>query len=75
MVFAFYKVGNSKDYCPSSFNLVYNNRREILRMLKKLKDDEWRTYDFHNDDERRDFVEDYNAEELDGGWWCIEIPD
>lgn len=80
MTIAFYKVFNSKDFDRNTFNLVCDNRVEILRLLNQLKDDEWRTYDMNHYNSKGspnalDFEQDYNDEILDGGWWCIVIPD
>lgn len=80
MTIAFYKVFNSKDFDRDTFKLIYDNRIEILQKLNQLKEDEWRTYDMNRyagngSPNALDFEQDYNDEILDGGWWCIVIPD
>ena len=80
MTLVFYKVENSKNYERHTFDSIYDKRDEILRMLHQLKEDEWRTYDMNRREWKGspsalDFEEDYNDEFLDGGWWCIAIPD
>lgn len=80
MTLAFYKVENSKNFERHTFDNIYDKREEILRMLNQLKEDEWRAYDMNRREwngspNALDFEEDYNDEFLDGGWWCIAIPD
>lgn len=78
MILAFYKVDNSCNYERHTFDNLYDKPQTILEMLSKLKDDEYRAYDTTTATRTRnvdleDFVEDYNDEELDGGWWCVVI--
>ena len=80
MIIAFYRVNNSKEYGRNEFASIYDNKKLILDMLRKLDDDEWRAYDTtrfagNGDPNMLDLQEDYNDEMLDGGWWCIVIPD
>ena len=73
MKLAFYKVYNSKNYERHTFDKWYDKPDVIKNMLSELSDEELRMYDM---DDRYDvdfFQEDYNDEELDGGWWCIVI--
>ena len=80
MILAFYKVSNSKNYERHTFDDFYDDGRKIKKMLSRLKDDEVKYYDLTRNDwssrtpSMADFVEDYNDEELDGGWWCVIIP-
>ena len=75
MTLAFYKVGNSKDYERHTFDMWYDRPQVIKEMLSELKDDEFHCYNMDNDVDRSIFQDDYNDEELDGGWWCIVIND
>ena len=77
MTLAFYKVVNSQNYERHTFDDIYDKPKEILKKLSLLKDDEWRTYNVRYSSRVAgiwDFMEDYNDEELDGGWWCIVLP-
>ena len=53
--------------------------RRIKRKLDKLKDDELKLYSMNygygsgSSPNLADLIEDYNDEELDGGWWCVLI--
>jgi len=73
---AFYKVGNSLGYERHTFDRIDDNK-EILNMLNKLPDDELHIYDISHSGygtpslSIADLVEDYNNEELDGGWWVV----
>ncbi len=75
MILAFYAVSNSQDYERHTFD--NDEPQQIWEKLNRLKDEEWKFYeiDKHGFDTRMpsasDFVEDYNDEELDGGWWCV----
>ena len=81
MKLAFYKVSNSKDYERHTFDYIYDKPQEILKMLRKLKSDEWIMYDLTETSRSTmyptlgDFEEDYNDEMLDGGWWSVIIRD
>ena len=78
MTLAFYKVDNSQNYGRHSFDDTYDNKEKILEKLRLLKEDEWRTYCVRYSSREvgiYDLMEDYNDELLDGGWWCIIIPD
>ena len=65
----FYKVGNSQNYGRHTFDDIYDNAEEIGRLLGKLNDDELKCYNLSCD--LPFFVEVYNDEELDGGWWSF----
>ena len=65
----FYKVDNSKGYGRHTFDNIYDNERKIVEMLNELNDDEFKIYNLSTD--MGFFVEDYNDEELDGGWWSF----
>ena len=77
MILAFYKVTNHLDFDRHTFDGMTNE--EIVSELKKLPSEEVRFYDLSRTDWSSpfpclaDFVEDYNDEELDGGWWCIVL--
>ena len=80
MTLAFFKVDNSKNFNRQTFFNIYDKREAILQKLSQLKDEEWRTYDMSRYEgcgspNALDFQEEYNDEELDGGWWCVVIPD
>ena len=80
MTLAFYKVNNSQDYDRHTFDSIYDKPEEIVSMLKKLKYDEVVFYDISTTSTTLmwktlgDFIEDYNDEMLDGGWWTVLIP-
>lgn len=75
MTLAFYKVGNSKDYERHTFDMWCDRPQVIKEMLSELKDEELRMYNMGNMHDADLFQEDYNDEELDGGWWCVVIND
>jgi hypothetical protein len=81
MKLAFYKVDNSLEYGRHEFDTISDKPEEILEKLRKLPDEEWHLYDISSDSFKSrtlnlcEFVEDYNDEELDGGWWCVMIPE
>lgn len=75
---AFYKVDNSLGYERHTFDDIYDKPDKILERLVELPDDEFRIYDLNTNLNRTgkfldisDLVEDYNDEELDGGWWSV----
>ena len=73
---AFYKVDNEKEYGRYSFDTM--DSEEILKALNELPDEQVRFYELCVGYSNKmlslsDFVEDYNDEELDGGWWSILI--
>ena len=82
---AFFPVDNSLEYVGSDFNGL--TEKEIIDKLRDLKrsGDQVRFYNLSNYDYSRPFpnscpfptianlVEDYNAEELDGGWFCTKF--
>lgn len=69
----FYPVENELNYERHSFDLMSDE--EAWKELQKLESA--RVYDMTRSDRNGqmldlgDFVEDYNDEELDGGWWSI----
>jgi len=76
MILSFYAVDNSKGFNRNSF--TGKSASEILDALEQLPPEEVRSYDMsqYNSYDRpalNAFVEDYNNEELDGGWWCVII--
>lgn len=78
MLLAFYSIDNSGDYTRDSFNDMTDD--EIIKSLSELLDDEVKFYDMSHygygavpSPNMADFVEDYNDELLDGGWWCIAL--
>lgn len=80
MTIVFYRVDNSLNYGRHEFDGLCDQPKEILDMLQKLPEDEVK---FYNADEYSwqtkepsltDFEQDYNDEELDGGWWVIVLP-
>lgn len=78
MILAFYRVDNSHGFERNSFDRIYDNPSEILSELQKLNDDEVKFYEVATGYQTRlpsldDFVENYNDEDLDGGWWSVLI--
>jgi hypothetical protein len=73
MILAFYEVGNSLGYERHTFDEMYDNPKKIKEMLSKLPDNERKMYDLKDDSDASIFQDDYNDEELDGGWWCVLI--
>lgn len=73
MTLAFYKVNNSQDYNRHTFDDIYDEPEKIKEMLSKLGDDELSVYDFDNKYDKIAFVDDYNEEIYDGGWWCVSF--
>ena len=75
----FYPVGNELNYGRHAFDLMTDE--EAWKELQKLEGAG--VYDMTRSDRRGrmldmcDFIEDYNDEELDGGWWSIilTLPD
>lgn len=81
---AFYKVDNSLGYERHTFDDIYDDPYRIQEMLFKLPNDECRIYDLSTNLngagmflDLSDLIDDYNDEELDGGWWSVllEFPD
>lgn len=81
---AFYSVDNSLGYERHTFDGLYDKPTKISKMLAKLPEDERKVYDLNANTHRTglfpdlsDLIEDYNDEELDGGWWSVllEYPD
>lgn len=73
---AFYKVDNHKEYDRHSFDNM--SREEIIDCLTSLYDEEVRFYELTVGVNTpyaslSHFINDYNNEELDGGWWSILI--
>lgn len=79
MTIAFYKVNNSLNYERHEFDQFCDQPQEVLDMLQRLSEDEVKFYDADKyswqskEPTLSDFENDYNDEELDGGWWCIVI--
>lgn len=79
MTIAFYKVNNSLNYERHEFDQFCDQPQEVLDMLQRLPEDEVKFYDADKYSWQSeapslaDFENDYNDEELDGGWWCIVI--
>lgn len=76
MLLAFYKTDNSLELTPDSFQGCTSE--EILDQLEGLDEFEWRCYDISQKCNSEHpalnaFVDDYNNEELDLGWWCVLI--
>jgi len=74
MTLVFYKVNNSQDYDPFTFDDIYDKPDKIKKMLEKLSDEELRMYDMDNKYDKVAFEDDYNDEVLDGGWWLWILP-
>lgn len=68
MILAFYRVDNSLEYGRHSFDTVAPDK--ILEKIKQLPEEEREIYS-----SPEDFAVAYNDELLDGGWWCVTIPD
>lgn len=76
MLLAFYSVGNERGYTRDSF--AKSTPTEIVDALSKLPDEQWYCYDLSlkpsgSYPALNAFVEDYNDEKLDLGWWCVLI--
>ena len=77
MYLAFYKVDNNKGYGRHAFDCF--DAEETLSALQELEEDEWHLYDLSTDSystrtlSLADLQEDYNDEELDGGYWCVVL--
>lgn len=80
MTIVFYRVDNALNYGRHEFDGLCDQPKEILDMLQKLPDDEVKIYnadEYHwqtKEPSLTDFEQDYNDEELDGGWWVIVLP-
>ena len=76
MKLAFYKVDNSLNYERHTFDNIYDKPQEIEKMLLPLLDKDEAAIVNVEDKESLDyFVEEYNDEIYDGGWWCVVIND
>lgn len=79
MIIAFCKVNNSLKYGRHEFDT--DRPETIIEKLQRLPEDEVKFYDADQyswqskTPSLADFENDYNDEELDGGWWCIIIND
>ena len=80
MVLAFYSVDGN--YGRDSFDGYNTNAKEdCIEIVKKLREGSYvRYYDMGTDNQstmasfnRNEFVNDYNDEMLDGGYWCISL--
>lgn len=80
MVLAFYSVDGN--YGRDSFDGYNTNAKEdCIEIVKKLREGSYvRYYDMGTDSQstmasfnRNEFVNDYNDEMLDGGYWCISL--
>ena len=78
MVLAFYSVDGN--YGRDSFDGYNTNAKEdCIEIVKKLSEGTYvRYYDMGTDSQstmaslnRNEFVNDYNDEMMDGGYWCI----
>lgn len=79
MILAFYKVNNSIGLKRHSFDYETDGKK-VLETLSQLPDEEYKLYDMSvygygnlPSPNAADFEDDYNNEELDGGWWCVVI--
>lgn len=80
MVLAFYSVDGN--YGRDSFDAYNTNVKEdCVEIAKKLSEGTYvRLYDMGTDSRntratmsRAEFIEDYNDEMMDGGYWCISL--
>lgn len=80
MVLAFYSVDGN--YGRDSFDGYNTNAKEdCIEIVKKLSEGTYvRLYDMGTDSRntratmsRAEFIEDYNDEMMDGGYWCISL--
>ena len=72
MKLAFYKVSNCCDYGRHSFDDC--TPEEIEQMLEPLLErDEAAIVNVYDKESLELFVEEYNDELYDGGWWCVLI--
>lgn len=74
----FYAVSNSLNYGRHEFDNISKDGKAIFSKLAKLPPDEWKFYDLdasydYNFYKHKieGFVDDYNNEELDGGFWVV----
>lgn len=71
----FYPISNNMGFDRHTFDCM--DDEHIFKEVQKLEN--YKIYDLSRCDRRgrvldcSDFVEDYNDEELDGGWWCVLI--
>lgn len=73
----FYAVDNSLGYDRHTFDSI-DSKEQILRKIRALPEEERHIYALTTDHDARyanldDFVEDYNDEILDGGWWVMRF--
>ena len=80
MILAFYKVNNSLNYGRHEFDKFYDQPEVIIEKLDRLSEDEVKFYNIDHfgygavpSPNLVDLIEDYNNEEIDGGWWIIAI--
>lgn len=73
MEIAFYKVDNPLGFDRHTFD--YKDSEEIKSHLQQLKDAGGEVEIFNLEDilSIYSFVEGYNDEIFDGGWWCVLI--
>lgn len=76
MKLAFYQVNNSLGYERNTFDALYDNPRKIEEMLQPLLDkDEAAIVNLADTESVDFFVDEYNDEVYDGGWWTVLIRD
>lgn len=73
----FYAVDNSLGFHRHTFDGI-DDKEKIIRKIRALPDEERHIYALTTDRDARylnidEFVEDYNDEILDGGWWVIRF--
>jgi DNA-directed RNA polymerase specialized sigma subunit len=73
----FYAVDNSHGFSRHTFDNI-DDKEKIIRKIRALPDEERHIYALTADRDARysnldEFVEDYNDEILDGGWWVMRF--
>lgn len=72
-IIAFYPVDGSLE--RHTFDYCFGKNVDILTAI--TKEDDYHLYRLDKDDQRFgsifEFIEDYNDEVLDGGWWAISL--
>jgi len=73
----FYAVDNSLGFDRHTFDGI-DDKEKIIRKIRALPDEERHIYALTTDHDARylnidEFVEDYNDEILDGGWWVMRF--